>query len=130
MDSTSLEKTTNVLRWMLAAQLLLGGQARLTSLLTPGAHQIAMSKAPEMARYMPIPFVSRPEQHTKVMGAVMLFSAGMLCVRHANVRLAGAVVAGATLGSWVYASWKMGAEWYVPVVNCVITGLVVYQELG
>ena len=123
----TLAKTTTYLRYLLTAQLFLGGQARLTSLITPDAHVIAMSKATELQRYVPLPLITNLESHSKAMGAMMLVSGGMLCVR--RMRLPGALVAGGVLGSWVYGFWRMGAEWYVPLVNCVIVGLVVYGEV-
>lgn len=123
----TLTKTTTYLRYLLTVQLLLGGQARLTSLITPGAHDIAMSKACELQRYVPIPFISDPQRHSELMGVAMLVSGGMLCVE--KLRVPGAVVAGGVLGSWVYGFWRMGVEWWLPLTNCVVVGMVVWGEM-
>lgn len=128
----SLPPAPTLLRYLLTAQLVLGGQARLTSLFTPGANQLAMQKAPALHHHLggylfPLPIrVSGAEQHSRLTGAVMLGSGAMLCLP--QTRLAGAVASGALLGSWAWAFWQMGTEWPVPVVNVVIAGVIAYGE--
>lgn len=127
METQPLNTTTTYLRYLLTAQLLLGGQTRLTSLITPGAHAIAMSKASQLQHYVPLPFISDPKRHSQAMGALMLGSGVMLCAK--STRLPGALIAGGVLLSWVYGFGRMGAEWYVPLVNCGIVGLMVWGEV-
>lgn len=127
----SLGKTATYARYALIFQLLLGGQARLTSLLTPGAHKIALSKATALQYHLPILFISPsdPERHSQFMGAVMMVSGLLLLGKWREVRLAGVGLAGAVLGSWVVPFWREEWEWYVPLVNLGLLGLVGWAEV-
>lgn len=92
-----------------------------------------MAKAAQMAHLLPFPFLPRvnsdPERHSQVMGAIMLLSAGLLCFKSKGMRVAGTAVAGGLLSGWVYVFWQLGAEWPVPLVNVVLSGMVIYGEL-
>lgn len=150
--SPLLTQSLPSLRYLLAAQLLLGGQARLTALLTPGAHRIALSKAEGLRRHFPFPLPvdllllpSRwigegseagetgvgARRHSQATGVAMLVSGALLCAgeRWRGARLAGAAAAGYVLGGWTVAFWRMGWEWYVPAVNCGLLAVLVWGEL-
>lgn len=121
-----------LLRYTLTAQLLLGGQARLTSRLTPSLHRRAMAKAPGTRKYLPFIPIRDPVRHTHFIGAMMCLAGVMLCldVEGLRLRLAGAVLAVSLTLAGVWTQVRMGIPWWLPGVNSVVAGVVIWGELA
>lgn len=126
--ASTLTTTTLILRYILTLQLFLGGQARLTSRLTPTLHRRAMAKAAGTQRHLPFIPIRDPARHTNVIGALMCAAGTLLCAP--QTRLAGGALAICLTLAGVYTQYRMGIPWWLPAVNTVLAGLVIWGEVG
>lgn len=111
---------------ILAFELLVGGQARLSPNLTPTLHRRVMMKAKgtAVALYpVPIP-IKDPILHTKFVGSLMV-TAGLLT--GSSVMRGSLVTLFLTLFltcAGVYSQQRMGIPYWLPVVNSGLAVLV------
>lgn len=114
------------LRVILTFQLFLGGQARLTSALTPSLHRRAMSKAVGTRKHLSFIPISDPEKHTNFIGLLMCAAGALLCAR--RTRLAGALLSISLTLAGVYTQYKMRIPYWLPSVNTVLSGIIIWDE--
>lgn len=124
MDSADILTAGSIARWILALELFLGGQARLTDRLTPSVHQRVMEKAPGYMRYLNFLPVKDPKQHTQVFGSLMCLAGGLLCVPSTN--LPGATLSMSLSLAGIYSQYRMGISYWVPCVNTTLAALIIY----
>ena len=117
---------STVLRWVLTAELFLGGEARLTDKLTPGVHKRAMAKAAGYQRYLPFIPGKDAKQHSQVIGALMCTAGGLMCLP--AVRTPGAILSmSLSLAGW-YSQSRMGVPYWLPVINTILAAFIIYSE--
>ena len=119
--------TLKILRYILTFELFLGGQARLTPTLTPTLYRRAMAKAEGTQRYLSLIPVKDPIRHSNFIGAAMCTAGALLCLR--RTRLAGALLAISLTLAGVYTQKRMGIPYWLPSVNTVIAGSLIWGEL-
>ena len=113
----------------LSFEHFLGGQARLTSKLTPVLYERAMSKAAGTAEALyPIIPVKDPVLHSNVIGLLMVSTGSLLAyskTRGSNVTLS--LNTFLTLAG-IYSQRRMRIPYYVPVFNLLLGAAVYYLE--
>ena len=114
-------------RIILTLELILGGQARLTSTLTPSLHRRVMSKAEGTRKYLPLIPIKNPRQHTQFVGFLMCAAAALLCSQ--QTRLVGGVLSLSLTLMGVYSQWRMQTPYWLPSVNSVLAGTVIWGEV-
>lgn len=120
MDSSTV---ITGIRWILTAELLLGGQARLTDKMTPTVHKKAMSKADGYRRYLPFIPASNSTQHSQIIGGLMCIAGGVLCT--ATTRTFGASLSmSLSIAGW-YSQARMCVPYLLPIINTVLAGLII-----
>ena len=124
MDSTTLHTTATYIRYILTLELMLGGQARLTSRLTPTVHKRAMAKAEGYRKYLSFIPIEHSKQHSQFIGFCMCTAASLLCVD--GMRLGGASLSMSLSLMGVYAQYRMGVPFWLPVVNSVFAGMIIW----
>lgn len=126
MDSANLSTASSIARWVLALELFLGGQARLTDKLTPSVHQRVMDKAPGYMRYLDFLPVTDAGQHTQVIGSLMCLAGGLLCT--SSTRLLGASLSMSLSLAGIYSQYRMGIPYWVPCIHTALAGFVIYEK--
>lgn len=126
MDPQRLQQLVKAVRIVLTAELFLGGQARLTSALTPGLYKRAMTKAEGTQRYLDFIPIKDATRHTNFIGALMV-TAGVL-LTSARTRLPGGVLSISLTLAGVYSQYRMGIPYWLPSVNTVLAAIVIYNE--
>ena len=126
MDTVDLQGLARICRVVLTAELFLGGQARLTSILTPSLYKRAMAKAEGTQRYLDFIRIRDAKRHTNCIGASMV-TAGALLIS-ARARLAGGVLSIALTLAGVYTQYRMNIPYWLPSVNTVLAAIIVYNE--
>lgn len=116
-----------LLRVILTAELFLGGQARLTSALTPSLYRRAMSKAVGTQKYLSFIPINDPEKHSNFIGFLMCLAGALLCER--RTRLAGGLLSIWLTLAGVYTQWRMRIAYWLPAVNTVLAGLIIWDEV-
>ena len=123
----------NVIRYVLTSELLLGGQARITPMLTPSINQRAMAKADGYYKYLPIIPASNSVQHSQIVGTLMCTAGALLAIPREvggrNLRLAGAALSMSMSLMGVYSQARMGVSYIVPVINTTLAGIIIWGEL-
>ena len=112
--------TSHVLAGILAAELLIGGQARLPFSPTPSLQRKAMAKADGIKDIMPfVPVGAIP--FSRFLGWTMCLASGLVAVP--STRVYGAPLsASLSVIGWV-AQARMGMPYWLPVVNTVLAGV-------
>jgi hypothetical protein len=113
-------------RYILIFELFLGGQARVTSKLTPQLNQRAMAKADGTRKYLPFIPIKDPKQHTQFIGACMC-AAGAL-MSSPRTRLMGTRLAISLTLAGVYTHYRMGIPYWLPAVNTVLAAIILRAE--
>ena len=119
-------KMTSVPASILAFEMVLGGQARLTSFFTPSFYQRAMRKAPgTLEALYPLPVPTRDSTlHTRSVGAMMVL-AGVLTGWPTTRGSLGTLGLNLFLtGAGVYSQRRMRIPYWLPVVNSVLAIVV------
>lgn len=108
-----------VLRYILALELVFGGQARLTD-WTPSVRQRAMAKAEGYRRYLPFLPGSTPSEHSRNIGLFMLGSGIGLLLPLKTIQLVCALLGTGLAIMGAYAQRAMGVPYWLPCVNTVL----------
>lgn len=127
MAEISFQQVSKWLRIILTAQLVLGGQARLTSTLTPTLHKRAMSKAEGARKYLSFVPIRDAKQHTRFIGLLMC-AAGALLSWH-RTRLSGALLSMSLSLMGVYSQWRMAIPYWLPAVNTVLAAVIIQDQV-
>lgn len=126
--ATSLNpRLIQIARIVLTFELFLGGQARLTSALTPRLHQKAISKADGTQKYLSFIPIRDPVQHSRFIGAMMCLAGALLCKR--QIRLYGGVLSVSLTLAGVYTQYRMRIPYWLPAVNTVLASGIIWDEL-
>jgi len=127
MDPATWAKFATAARWILTAELFLGGQARLTGFLTPSIHERAMAKAPGYLKYLSFIPARTAREHTIVIGAAMCLAGGLLCFSH--TRFQGALLSMSLSIAGIYSQYRMGISYLVPCINTVLGAVSAWASL-
>ncbi len=111
-----------VINYILSFELFLGGQARLTSLLTPTLHKRAMSKASGTQKYLSFIPISDPILHSKFIGGLMCLAGSMLLMR--STRRVGSLLSGSLSVAGIYSQSKMRIPYWLPCLNTVLAVVI------
>ncbi|EMC92141.1 hypothetical protein BAUCODRAFT_78334 [Baudoinia panamericana UAMH 10762] len=111
---------------ILAFELFLGGQARLTDRITPGLHKQASRKASGYYRWLNFLPVDDAETFQHVIGGLMIFAGILICVP--PMRAMGTLLSMALSGGGVYSHRKMGVPYWLPAVNTAIAVVILWQH--
>ena len=122
----SLDSLAKIVRVILSAELFLGGQARLTSMLTPTLHRRAMAKAEGTQKYLNFIPIRDSKSHTRFIGALMVAAGTLLMFR--RTRLLGALLGIALTLAGVYSQYRMGIPYWLPSVNTVLAAIIIVNE--
>lgn len=112
---------------ILAFELFLAGQARITSRLTPTLHDRIMARAAESAEALSFIPIHNPENHSRFIGCAMCV-AGVLMLFPQTRDRSGAMVTLALTSAGFYAQRRMGVSYKLPVINSVMTLAVVFLD--
>ncbi len=123
MDTKYMHNFVTIIRIVLTGELLLGGQARLTSRLTPTLYKRAMAKAEGTQRYLSFIPIRDPRQHTHFIGALMCLAA--LLLGFSRTRLAGGMLSIALTLAGVYSQYRMAIPYWLPAVNTVLAAVII-----
>lgn len=132
MSEEAFKQITLVVRLVLAAELFLGGQARLTSSLTPNLHHRAMAKAEGTKKYLSFVPISNPTEHTRFIGALMCTAGGLLSIPRSVLsqgRLMGGLLSITLTLAGVYSQYKMRIPYWLPSVNTVLAAISIWAEI-
>ncbi|KAI6793601.1 hypothetical protein KC332_g9596 [Hortaea werneckii] len=127
MDATTWTRLAAAARWTLAAELFLGGQARLTRHLTPGLHDRAMAKAEGYLRYLSFIPARSPTEHSVYIGMAMCTAGGLLCFP--ATRIQGALLSTSLSLMGIYSQARMGISFWLPAINTVLGSLIAYADV-
>lgn len=121
---------TTVARAVLSFELLLGGQCRLTSALTPSLTKQAYSKAAGYRQYLPIIPSKDATQHSQIIGGLMFGSGALLLLPYGygSLRAIGKALALALPIMGVYSQYRMGVPYWLPIVNTILASIIIYGE--
>jgi hypothetical protein len=111
---------------LLSFQLFLGGQARITPLLTTTLYDRAHAKAEGYQKHLPFIPAQNPTEHSNIIGRLMYTAGAMLCFK--ITRTAGAALSTSLSLMGVYSHYRMGAPYWVSVVNTVLAVLIIAGE--
>jgi hypothetical protein len=112
---------SNVLAALLSLQLLLGGQGRVTSRLTPSYHRYVLTRAQGTAdalSFIPLP----PSTLTRLLGALMMAASPL--VAFPSTRLVGAALTVVLTLTGVYTQQRMGVSYALPAFNTALALLM------
>lgn len=119
-----------IARVLFAAELLLGGQARITSRLTPSITKRAMAKAHGYREYLPIMPSRNAHEHSRAIGALMLAAGiGMLWPRAGPARILATSLGTALALMGIYSQRLMGIPYWLPCINTTLGLIVLISEL-
>ena len=118
---------STILSSILSFELLLGGQARITGLLTPSIHERVMAKAPGTREALSFIPIRNDKQHTQFIGCAMCLAGVLVAVPQTRSNL-GAVLTLALTSAGVYSQRRMGISYKVPVMNSVLTVMMVLSR--
>lgn len=127
MDSVMWARLAAAARWTLAAELLVGGQARLTRRLTPGLHDQAMAKARGYLEYLRFIPASSPSEHSFFIGVAMCTAGGLLCFP--ATRMQGALLSSSLSLMGIYSQARMGVPYWLPCINTVLGSFIAYSNV-
>ena len=128
MDAIKFHQLAKVVRIVLTTELFLGGQARLTSALTPGLHKRAMAKAEGAQRYLDFIPIRDARQHTRFIGLLMCSAGALLSWQ--KTRLAGGLLSIALSLAGVYTQTRMQIPYWLPTTNTVLAGIVIWEQIA
>ena len=112
---------SNVLAAVLALQLLVGGQGRVTSHITPSYYRYVLTR--EQGTASALSFVPlSPSTLRQVLGALMMGAAPFVALP--STRLLGAAMTMTLTLIGVYTQWKMGVSYALPAFNTVLALLM------
>ena len=113
--------------YLLAFEHILGGQARVTPLLTPSVYDIAARQrgpATQKALYPIIP-IKNPEKLSNFIGALMIATAILLFLPITRGSIVTLAVNTFLTGAGIYTQRKMGIPFWLPCINMAL-GLMVW----
>lgn len=110
-----------IVAYLVAAEMILGGQARLTN-LTPGIRQKTLDKAEGYQRLLPIIPIKDPVLHSAFLGFFMSLGGILLLFR--STRRAGSVLTGTLNLLGVYVQSRIGIGYSHPVISAACCALV------
>lgn len=113
---------TSTVTYILSFELFLGGQARLTPLLTPTLYKRAMSKADGTRKYLSFIPITDPIRHSNFIGGLMILAGALLLGQ--STRVIGSVLSGSLSLAGVYSQNKMGIPYWLPCVNAVLAAII------
>ncbi|KAF2652223.1 hypothetical protein K491DRAFT_719146 [Lophiostoma macrostomum CBS 122681] len=121
----STSSVLNILRTIippiLSFELFLGGQARITSLLTPRLYKKAMSKAVGTRdAFYPIIAIKDPTLHSNFIGVWMCIAGALVAYRPLRVPW-GAALTLVLTNMGIYSQRRMKIPYWLPVVNTVLS---------
>lgn len=113
--------------YLLSFEHFLGGQARITSLLTPTLYQGAVvRKGPGTAEALyPIIPIKDPTRHSNAIGAFMVLEGMLLAYPSTRGSLAALGLNTFLTAAGVYSQRRMGIPYWLPCVNMAL-GLTVW----
>lgn len=129
MDSGGVQQLATAARILLTAQLFIGGQARLSSALTPQLYEKAMAKAEGTRRYLSFIPIQDPHRHTSFLGALMVMAGILLTLPVSTCSLVGGVLSITLTLAGVYSQLRMGIPYWLPSINTVLAAIVIYDEM-
>jgi hypothetical protein len=121
-----MDRIPDVLRVILTAELFLGGQCRITPVLTPGLYQRAMRKADGTQKYLSFIPIKDAKEHTRFIGVLMCAAGALLCAR--RTRLVGGLLSISLTLAGVYTQMKMKIPYWLPSVNTVLAAVIIWNE--
>lgn len=111
---------------VLAFEHLLGGQARITPLLTPTLYNRAMRKAQGTQEALfPIIPVRDAVRHTNVIGTMMMITGCLLLSKRARGSWYTLAMNTFLTGAGIYSFRRMKIPYWLPAINMIL-GLVVW----
>lgn len=121
---------TQVARYILACELLLGGQARISARFTPQVHQKAMAKAAGYKKYLPFIPGHTPTEHSRNIGVLMFLAGVGMFLSQRLPKVLGTALGTALAAMGIYSQSRMGVPFWLPCVNAMLGSLVLSDELG
>lgn len=118
----SLSTAVSTINYILSFELFLGGQARLTPLLTPSLYKRAMSKAVGNQKYLSFIPIRDPKLHSNFIGALMCLAGALLL--SGITRRVGSLLSASLSLAGVYSQSKMGIPFWLPIVNSVLAAII------
>src|ERR1700761_7327248 len=128
MDSSTAHSIAKWARYILTFELFLGGQARITSRLTPKLYERVMAKAGGTRKYLPFIPIKDSKQHTQFIGLCMCTAGALLCSQ--RTRLGGGLLAISLTLAGVYTQYKMKIPYWLPAVNTVLAAIIIWNDLS
>jgi hypothetical protein len=125
MATINTQQLVSLARYILAFELFLGGQARLTN-FTPHLHEKAMSKADGYKKYLPFIPGKTAVEHSRNIGILMSTAGALMCFPATATRLPGATLSLSLSSMGIYSQHLMGVPYWLPVVNTVLAAFIIY----
>lgn len=118
-----------VVRLVFSLELLLGGQARVTSWLTPAITKQAMAKAQGYREHLPIIPSKTPHAHSCVIGCLMLIAGfAMIWPWPGPIRMSGTILGTSLALMGVYSQRLMEIPYWLPCINACLGVFVLVSE--
>lgn len=125
--------TSQVLRYVLAAEFALGGQARLTAALTSSINKFVLSKSDSFFQNLSFLPGRNAAQKTQLLGALMCVTAGLFAVPRRKVspwlRLGTTLLSGSLSTVLLIGEATIKGDVWLPAVNIALAGWLLYDEL-
>ncbi|QIW95656.1 hypothetical protein AMS68_001174 [Peltaster fructicola] len=124
--------TSQIVKYVLAAEFALGGQARLTSALTPAINRFVIDKSDGFFQNLSFVPGRGARQKTHSLGAVMCTAAALLAIpQHkvsATFRRATVLLAGSLSTILLVGESGIGGDVWLPAINILLAGWLIYNQ--